>query len=303
MVRVFPAKTSLLLLISLLSTLLLPDATTASQEFHSMITGRTVPVIWRDLLTRLVEDGEDVSYMKALFSSSSVKFQAGVMPRKIVHDESKLHYDLFLKPARLKRAKKYLLENRTLLKKVAQQYGVPVEIMVAILLVETDLGNYLGSDSAFSILSSMAAATTIKHVRHLLPPKRLRGLDRKKVQKTLKRKSAWAYKELRALLKYASDNRMDILAMKGSIFGAIGLCQFMPSNILKLGIDFDRDGRIDVFQKPDALGSMANYLLHYGWKPGLSRKKQLEVIMHYNHSRPYATTVITVADRLKNTVK
>lgn len=271
----------------------------AASELYSSITGRKVPEVWHPLVLRLISDGEDPNYMNALFSSAGVKFQAGVMPRKIVHDESKLRYDLFLKPARLKRAGKYLSDNRKILEKVHEEFGVPREIMVAILLVETDLGNYLGPAPAFNILSSMAAATTIEHVRDLLPSERLRGLNRKRVEKTLEKKSKWAYKELRALLKYASMNRMDILSIKGSIFGAIGLCQFMPGNILRFGVDFDGDGKINVFEKGDALASMANYLSHYGWKSGLSPDAALRVIMHYNHSRPYAGTVLKVAERLK----
>ena len=268
-------------------------------ELYSSITGRKVPEVWHPLVLRLISDGEDSSYMQALFSSAAVKFQAGVMPRKIVHDESKLRYDLFLKPERLKRAGRYLSDNNAILEKVHKESGVPKEIMVAILLVETDLGNYLGPAPAFNILSSMAAATTIEHVQALLPPERLKGLNRKKVERTLGKKSEWAYKELRALLKYASMNRMDILSIKGSIFGAIGLCQFMPGNILRFGVDFDDDGKIDVFEKGDALASMANYLNHYGWKSGLSDDAELKVIMHYNHSRPYASTVLNVAEKLK----
>lgn len=268
-------------------------------QYYSSITGCSVPTVWQPLVDRLIDDGEDRSYITALFSSKAVSFKAGVMPRKIVHDESKLRYDLFLKPERVKRARKFYDSNFDLLHKVEQQYGVAKEIMVSILLVETDLGNYLGPGPAFDILASMAAATDIEHVKGLLPPDRLKGLNHAKVETKLRKKSAWAYGELRSLIKYANQNRMDLLSIKGSIFGAVGLCQFMPSNIAKFGVDFDRDGAIDMFQKQDALASMANYLKHYGWKEKLSLQKQERVVMHYNHSRPYAQTILKVAEELK----
>jgi membrane-bound lytic murein transglycosylase B len=259
---------------------------------------RNIPEVWRPLVEKLVNDGEDTTYITALFSNPKVRFRPEVMPRKIVHNEAALRYDAFLKPARIKKASTYMKSNISLLNRIEQKYGVPKEIMVAILLVETDLGNYLGSGLAFNILASMAAATTIEHVKALLPPERLKGLNRSKVEQKLKKKSAWAYNELRALLKYATMNKKDILKIKGSIFGAIGLCQFMPTNILKLGVDFDKDGYIDVFSKADALASMANYLKFYGWSNKLSYKQKRKVIMHYNHSRPYANTVLKVAERL-----
>jgi membrane-bound lytic murein transglycosylase B len=173
---------------------------------------------------------------------------------------------------------------------------------VAILLVETDLGRYLGPDRAFNILASMAAATDIDRVKPWLPPELLESTERGRVEKKLKDKSQWAYEELRALLIYSEQNKIDPLEIKGSIFGAIGLCQFMPSNALRFGIDYDHDGKVDLFSKPDALASMANYIRNYGWKDNLSRNEQEAVILRYNYSRPYARTILDVAERLSGSV-
>jgi membrane-bound lytic murein transglycosylase B len=63
------------------------------------------------------------------------------------------------------------------------------------------------------------------------------------------RKADWAYAELKALILYAYRSGFDPLTLLGSIYGAIGLCQFIPSNILPYGIDADHDGRIDLFTK------------------------------------------------------
>jgi len=142
-------------------------------------------------------------------------------------------------PERLSRARAFLDTHRKVLTRIEDEYGVPKEVEVAILLVETDLGRYLGSGRAFNILASMAAATDIDSVKPWLSPELLKSAERERLEKKLRDKSRWAYEELRALLIYSRQNQIDLLEIKGSIFGAIGLCQFMPSNALRFGIDQD----------------------------------------------------------------
>ncbi len=262
------------------------------------VTSQGIPGIWQPLYERLIQDGQDPDFLRALFRRPSVEFDPRVMPRKLTHKEAKLNYARFLKPERIARARKYLEKNRALLSEIQSEYGVPKEVKVAILLVETDLGNYLGAGSAFNILASMAAATDIDKVRPWLPPEFLDGPQRAQIERRLQKKSRWAYDELKALLQYTTINDMDPVDVRASIFGAIGLCQFMPSNALKYGVDFDKDGRVDLFKKADALASMANYLKAHGWRDNLDKKGQIKVILSYNYSRPYAETVLKVAERL-----
>jgi membrane-bound lytic murein transglycosylase B len=89
------------------------------------------------------------------------------------------------------------------------------------------------------------------------------------------------------------------LSIRGSIYGAIGLCQFMPSNVFSYGVDADHDGRIDPFTKADALHSIANYLYGHGWRAGMNREDQHRVIFDYNNSTAYANTVLIVADKIR----
>jgi membrane-bound lytic murein transglycosylase B len=90
------------------------------------------------------------------------------------------------------------------------------------------------------------------------------------------------------------------LTFPGSIYGAIGLCQFLPSNILPYGVDADHDGRINLFTKADALYSIANYLREHGWKDNMDEVSRREAILSYNKSSVYANTVLAVAQKLKN---
>ena len=84
--------------------------------------------------------------------------------------------------------------------------------------------------------------------------------------------------------------------LPGSIYGAVGLCQFMPSNISTYGADGDGDGRVDLFTIPDAVASLSHYLYKHGWRAGLSRQRQHALLMRYNKSTVYANTILALAD-------
>jgi membrane-bound lytic murein transglycosylase B len=289
--RMYHGRNSFLLAISLLVLVI------SGEPF--LAHGETTTAYWEPLIQRLTSDGQDETWIRHLFSDPEVKFDPRVMPRKLTHSEAKLDYSQFLRPERISRASRFLKEHRGLLASVEKQYRVPKEVKVAILLVETDLGRFMGSGPALNILASMALASDIEAVSPWLPPEILAPGRREEVEKKLREKSEWAYGELRALLQYADRNHLELMDIKGSIFGAIGLCQFMPSNALRFGMDYDGDGRVDLFSKGDAVASMANYLRNYGWREGLSRKNQEKVLLKYNYSRPYAKTVMDVAEKLR----
>ncbi len=263
---------------------------------------QNVPEIFKELTEKLLADGFDQRMVCKIFTDKRVRFNPKVMPRKMVHKESKLNYDVFLDDRRIKRAKNYLSAYSKLFNSIEQEYGIPKEIKVAILLVETDLGRYLGSSLAINTLASMAVAKDFDSIKKYLPIKykKITNKTKQRLNKKLLKKSTWAYSELKSLLIYAQKNNLDIFNIKGSIFGAIGLCQFMPSNALKFGVDYNKDGKVDLFDPADAIASMANYLRYYGWQGKLDYKKKMKVIMHYNHSKPYARTVIKVANKVSN---
>ena len=173
-------------------------------------------------------------------------------------------------------------------------------MITAILLVESNLGGMSGRQKVFNILATMAALEDRANRESFwatMPTEK--RISRQKFNAKADRKSQWAYRELKALLKYVSREDLDPLALRGSYAGAMGYCQFMPSNALKLGVDGNGDGRVDLYAHADAIASVGNYLKHHGWRPELSRKKRYRVILKYNYSKPYANTVLKIADKLK----
>lgn len=267
---------------------------------------------WRPLTERLLADGFDEQRLSLLFSRPGVKFEPTVMADKIAvlvrnHQERPSvsgpldHNDVhkgFLKFRIIAKARSYMLENRKILKEVSACYCVPAEVIVSILLVETRLGNNTGRSIVFNRLASMASCTDLETIRPYLS-RTLSPADEGYARTMCRQKADWAYNELKALLNYAGDRGVDPLGIRGSIYGAIGLCQFMPSNLSSYGVDADNDGRVDPFVTKDAIYSIANYLSKHGWKCNIDRKDKRQAVFAYNNSTVYVNTILAVADKIR----
>ncbi|MFH1080553.1 MAG: lytic murein transglycosylase [Pseudomonadota bacterium] len=268
---------------------------------------------WSPLIDRLVRDGNDNKIVAEIFARPEARFDPDPMSRKIetlirqqfqepsADQEARIRalYNKFLRPELIERALAYTHENKATLKSIRTRYCVPEEIVVAILLVETELGRNTGSRMAFNTLASMALAGDLEMIRPYLASDLLTASNEDYARRRCREKSDWAYQELLSLIHYALENKIDPLEIPGSIYGAIGLCQFMPSNISSYGVDADGDGRIDLFVTEDALHSMGKYLHRHGWKCNMSRKSRYRVIMAYNRSPIYANTVLDIAKKLR----
>lgn len=136
------------------------------------------------------------------------------------------------------------------LERAEKQFGVPAEIIVGLIGVETIYGRHTGNFRVMDALTTLAFA-------YPDTPTRLARMD-------------FFRTELENILLLSRDFSLDPFTFKGSYAGAIGLSQFMPSSIRSYALDFDNDGKIDLLTSPvDAIGSIANYLALHGWKKGL----------------------------------
>jgi peptidoglycan lytic transglycosylase B len=259
------------------------------------------PRVFDALEKRLIEDGFDSARIKAVYASPDVSFEKGGVSAYFMHKESKLNYKQFTRVWNVSSAKNYMKEHQEALDAAQKTYGVDKEVITAIILVETKLGTYTGKKSVINTLSTLAAMADDKPREIIWAnlPDNDRRMSRKKFEKKADQKSSWAYRELKAFLSYTEKEAMDPTTIKGSYAGAMGISQFMPSNIAPYGKDGNADGRIDLFVHADAIASIAGYLKNYGWKPGISREEAFKVVYHYNHSKYYVNTILDVADKLK----
>lgn len=255
---------------------------------------------FQHLIQRLIQDGFEKEAVEQLFSNKKVFFNPKGVSLFFVHSESSLDYDQFTSKKSIKKAQEYLSKYKEPLEAAQENFGVDKTIITAVLLVETRLGTYLGKRTVLNTLSTMAALTDDNLKERIwseIPDKK--KPERKKFDKKVKQRSKWGYNELKALLKYAQREKMAPEEIKGSYAGAMGISQFMPSNAFTLAKDGDQDGRINLFTHADAIFSVANYLKHHGWKPGIPRQRQHEVLFTYNHSNYYVDTLLKISDRLK----
>ncbi|MDP5008096.1 MAG: lytic murein transglycosylase B, partial [Glaciimonas sp.] len=156
----------------------------------------------------------------------------------------------FIDPVRIKAGVQFWNTHADALKRAEAAYGVPAEIIVGIIGVETVYGRNTGSFRVMDVLTTLAfdyPDTPTRDARM----KFFRG-------------------EVENALLYARESRLDPFTLKGSYAGAIGLPQFMPSSIRQYAVDFDGNGQIDLRNSPvDAIGSVAHYLQVHGWKAGM----------------------------------
>ncbi len=252
------------------------------------------------LKQRLIKDGFAPEKIEALLAKNSVSFTPDGVSLFFIHSESSLNYDQFLSKDSISNAFKYMTDHKESLDSAQEEFGVDKTVITAILLVETRLGSYLGNQTVINTLATMASLTddTLKErIWNAIP-------DQKKPKKEtflkkVEKRSKWGYEELKALIRYTDREGIDPSDIQGSYAGAMGISQFMPSNALTLAQDGNNDGRIDLFDHHDAIFSVANYLKHHGWKPGISRQRQHEVLFRYNHSNYYVDTLMKISDRLR----
>lgn len=254
------------------------------------------------LKQELVEEGLDPAFIAGVYDEPSVQFTPRLILANFTIKESKLNYGQFLKPKVVARCKDYYQDNKETLDKAYKEYGVSPEIVVAILMVETRLGTYTGKFGIVNVLSTFAAASDpelMKTMYDQLPPEAKQEYSFDRFRKYCLRKSQWAYEELKAFLKYAYESGISAPDKVGSMSGALGYPQFLPSNIERFGRDGNGDGAVDLFNHGDAQASIANYLRAHGWKEDLTVEQKRKVLFSYNRSMPYVNTLLALAAAMK----
>jgi membrane-bound lytic murein transglycosylase B len=259
----------------------------------------------RDVFTpikqKLAKDGLAGAEIR-LFEQSRPAVLLTTVSQTLRMRESKLNYAQFLDPPSIGKAREFRRIYGPILSQAEAGYGVDHRVIVAILLVETRFGSYTGKTPTLDILATFALMddkTYRDKVWKLLPAQDKKRWEREAFDRKLIDRSKWAYGELRALLQLAGAQTVRIDSCRGSVMGAIGWPQFLPSSLVRYGVDANKDGRIDLFDPADAVFSVANYLKGYGWKESSSRAGKEEVVYAYNHSRPYVEAILGVAAKLK----
>ncbi|THB70542.1 MAG: peptidoglycan-binding protein [Desulfovibrio sp.] len=246
-------------------------------------------------------DGKPSNAVRTVLANSPQRAPEGLLPpEKPETSPPPTVYPSVFTPSRLAEAQAFFLENQALLAEIETDYGIPKEIAVALLTVETRLGTFLGRKNAFITLASMAACSELSQIMPHMDGEQPDAAQRQWMLTRMGQKAEWAYRELKALIRHCEQNGLDPLAVPGSVYGAVGICQFMPTSALEWGVDGDADGAVNLFVLADALHSMANYLCDHGWEGDTSTESaQRQALYSYNHSHTYVNTIMALAAHLK----
>lgn len=217
-------------------------------EHHNFLEWQEVRVFMDEMST---QHGFDRAYLESLFGQarfidSAVRLVRPAPPGKPKNWQA--YSARFIEPIRIAAGVRFWNEHAATLARAEAAYGVPAEIIVGILGIETIYGRDTGKFRVLDTLATLAFA----------------------YPETPNRASRMAFfrSELGQTLLFAREHGLEPFSLLGSFAGAVGMPQFMPGNILKYGVDFDGDGRIDLrHSAPDAIGSVANFLVQHGWNP------------------------------------
>ena len=158
----------------------------------------------------------------------------------------------FIDPIRIRAGVRFWQDNRETLARAELETGVPAEIIVGIIGVETIYGQQMGTFRVMDSLTTLAFDFPASHPR-------------------AKERSAFFKSELEQFLSLTHRTHVDPLEWRGSFAGAMGMPQFMPSSWVKFAVDFDGDSKIDLFNSTtDVIGSVANYFKAFNWQPGMA---------------------------------
>lgn len=197
------------------------------------------------LMGELVEQGLPQAWLEealgqATYTQSVLDAMEGAAERRLKWHEYRA---IFLTQQRIEEGAEFIDAHADALARAESTYGVPAEVIAAIIGVETYYGRHKGQHRVLDSLATLA-------FHHPTRGAFFRG-------------------ELAAFLRIAYEQEVDPTELRGSYAGAMGYPQFIPTSYQAYAVDFDDDGRRDLWENPvDAIGSVANYFAEHNWRPG-----------------------------------
>lgn len=251
----------------------------------------------KDLLVSTLKlSGVTDDFIKMIFESPRFKLNPKYIRMSVLIFKIKTDYEQFLQKNIVVNGKAFIKKNMKYLKRAEKLYGVPKEIITALISVETRLGRNTGSENIASVFFSMAMADQpgiceplIAETEDELKPK---------IPERCKNKAQWARGEILSLQEMYYKRQIPVANLSGSFAGAFGLPQFIPSSFMKWAAPGPANDRLDLYEVDDAILSVANYLKINGW--GKAIEEQKAALFHYNRSQDYGNTILKLAVLLKS---
>ncbi|MBM4179338.1 MAG: hypothetical protein FJ211_08410 [Ignavibacteria bacterium] len=245
--------------------------------------------------------GVDSSYIELLLADSLTAFDAKYVKNNVTNFASKADYSHNFTAESVQNVHAFVKTHDSVLQRAYKRYGVPPNVVGALMWVETKHGRITGKHHVPSVYLSVLLCGEPEYVESntqvVLNAKSLDSSKHDSVYKYLeqraKKKINWATSQLKALATIQRNKTMNTLTLRGSWAGAFGYTQFLPSSYLSWAADGSDDGLINLYEFDDAIFSVANYLSTNGW--GTSEAEQRKAVHHYNNSDDYVNAVLKLA--------
>ena len=242
------AKTPILFILILL--LVLPSTSKADEDFSAWLAQFRIEASSKGIAIGTLDTAfKDIQLIKRVIELDRNQ------------PEFKLTFNTYMEkvvtPARVNRGRHLLAEHRELLEKVEQKYGVQPRFLVAIWAIESNFGDHRGGFPVIGALTTLAYDA---------------------------RRSKFFRRELINALRVLDEGHISLTDMRGSWAGAMGQVQFIPSSFVSFAVDFDKDGRKDIWHNlPDIFASAANYLSSYKWQNNRTWGRQVTLPKGLDH--------------------
>lgn len=252
------------------------------------------------LLKSLEKDGFEREDVRRVFYDQRLRKVARVISFNAVQRETRSAYDKFRNPQTIRKARRFLARHRKILNQVEEKFGVPKQVITAVLLVETQFGRAKLHYRVLEVFTTLAVENSPDTVdRHFDQLKKQNGnLDKDWLATRLMNKANFAYRELVAVLSMFRQNLEGVYNVRGSYSGAIGIPQFLPSSYQRWAVDGNGDGQIDLNQLTDAMYSVANFLHQHGYRRDAKFRTNWKAVWEYNNSTDYVRAIHEIAFRL-----
>lgn len=252
------------------------------------------------VMRSLQERGFDRTSLATVFYDNRLRKADRVIGLNALNRESTRNYEPFLGNYALRKARRFRKRHFSTLWRNEQRFGVPMNVVVAILLVETQFGTARLPFRVMDVFTTLVVEATPDAVsRHF---ERLRKnypeLARGFLETRLGSKAEWALEQLAAVLSIGETTGMDVLEIKGSYAGAFGMPQFLPTSYRRWAVDGNRDRRVDLNTPADSLASISNFLVAHGWEKGSSLRERKRAVWEYNRSPPYVDAIFAISRKL-----
>ena len=252
------------------------------------------------LMASLQAEGFPQDSLHRIFSDKRLRKVEHVVNLNAINRDDSRDYAQYLTPYALRKAKRFRRRNFGQLWRTEDQFGVPMNVVLAILLVETQMGSARLPFRVMDVFTTLVVEghpdsldRHFKRMRELHP-----DLEREFLAERLTGKANWAFDELVALLSLGHQTGRDVLEIRGSYAGALGLPQFLPTSYHRWAVDGNNDSRVDLENRADAIASIGNYLRAHGWTKDANYTQRRRAIWEYNHSPHYVEAVFAISRRL-----